>query len=55
MPESIRKELCINSSRHWPLCYSWIGYRRSMVRRELYRLIAWITVFLLCQQRRNVD
>ena len=24
--------------RHWPLCYTWIGYHRSMVRLELYCL-----------------
>ena len=30
-------------NRHWPLCYTRIGYRRSMVRLELYCLISWIT------------
>ena len=25
----------VADSRHWPLCYTWIGYHRLMVRREL--------------------
>ena len=32
---SLSKESCANSSRHWPLCFTWIGYLRLMVRREL--------------------
>lgn len=29
--------------RHWPLRYTWIGYHRSMVLRQLYCPISWIT------------
>ena len=26
----------------WPLCYTWIGYHRTMVLRQHYRLSSWI-------------
>ena len=36
--KDIWKELRQSEFRHWPLCYTWIGYHRSMVRLELYCL-----------------
>ena len=28
-PDSTWKELWFNSLRHWPLCYSWVGYQQA--------------------------
>ena len=36
--KDIWKELRQSEFRHWPLCYTWIGYHRSMVRLKLYCL-----------------
>ncbi len=41
--------------RHWPICYTRIGYRRSMVRRELCTLLIVNHSCLLCQHRALAD
>ena len=50
---SICKESQFNSSRHWPLCYTWIGYRQANgFRREPCYLKSWITS-TRCQHSSN--
>ena len=50
---SICKESQFNSSRHWPLCYTWIGYRQANgFRREPCYLKSWITS-MRCQHSFN--
>jgi len=53
--EDVFEGLKINTVlRHWPLCYTRIGYRRSMVRRELYQSKS-VNHDFSCQHRGFVD